>query len=197
MVDQKKVKSHFKKVDPIIYAVMEKMDLGEWFDRPKRDYFIALCREIIGQQLSGKAADSIFARFTKLFPKKQITPDKILKLTDQQIRDVGTSWAKVRSLKDLAMQVKTKKINLEKLDRLSDEATMAELIKVKGIGPWTAEMFLIFTLKREDVFSFGDLGLNKAIKKLYGKRKVESIVKRWAPYRSFGSLALWHSLDNV
>ena len=95
------------------------------------------------------------------------------------------------------MQVKTKKINLEKLDRLSDEATMAELIKVKGIGPWTAEMFLIFTLKREDVFSFGDLGLNKAIKKLYGKRKVESIVKRWAPYRSFGSLALWYSLDNV
>src|SRR3989338_3508433 len=197
MVDQKKVKSHFKKVDPIIYAVIEKMDLGEWFDRPKRDYFIALCREIIGQQLSGKAADSIFARFTKLFPKKQITPDKILKLTDQQIRDVGTSWAKVRSIKDLAMQVKTKKINLEKLDRLSDEATMAELIKVKGIGPWTAEMFLIFTLKREDVFSFGDLGLNKAIKKLYGKRKLEPITKRWSPYKSFGCLALWHSLDNV
>src|SRR3989338_81354 len=197
MVDQKKVKSHLKKVDPIIYAVMEKMDLGEWFDRPKRDYFIALCREIIGQQLSGKAADSIFARFTKLFPKKQITPDKILKLTDQQIRDVGTSWAKVRSLKDLALQVKTKRINLNKLDQLSDEAAMVELIKIKGIGPWTAEMFLIFTLKRENVFSQGDLGLNKAFKKLYGQRLPETVIRHWSPYKSFGSLALWHSLDKV
>jgi len=197
MVDQKKVKSHFKKVDPIIYAVMEKMDLGEWFDRPKRDYFIALCREIIGQQLSGKVANVIFTRFEGLFPKRQITPERILTLTDQQIRDVGTSWAKVRSLKDLATQVKNKNILLDQLDNLSDEATMKGLMKVKGVGPWTAEMFLIFTLKREDVFSLGDLGLNKAINKLYGKRKIGSIIKRWSPYKSFGCLALWHSLDNV
>ena len=196
-MDQKKIKNHFKKVDPIIYQVMKEMDLGQWWDRPKRDYFMALCEDIVGQQLSGKAADSIFARFVGLFPKKQITPERILKLTDQQIRDIGTSWAKVRSLKDLAFQVKTRKINLEKLDQLSNEAAMAELIKVKGVGPWTAEMFLIFTLKREDVFSLGDLGLNKAINKLYGKRKVEPIIKRWSPSKSFGCLALWHSLDNV
>lgn len=197
MVDQKKIKKHFKKVDPVIHRVMEKLDFGQWWDRPKRDYFMALCEDIVGQQLSAKAADSIFARFVKLFPQKQITPQRLLKLKDQQIRDVGTSWAKVRSLKDLAAQVKDKNILLDQLDNLSDEATMKELIKVKGIGPWTAEMFLIFTLKRQDIFSFGDLGLNKAIKKLYGKRKAESIVKRWVPYRSFGSLALWYSLDNV
>lgn len=197
MLDQKKIKSHFKKADPVIYRVMEKMNLGQWWDRPKRDYFMALCEDIIGQQLSGKAADSIFARFEKLFLKKLITPDRLLKLTDQQIRDVGTSWAKVRSLQDLSLQVKTKKINLETLDQLNDEAAMAELIKVKGVGPWTAEMFLIFTLKRENVFSRGDLGLNKAFKKLYGSRAIETIIRRWSPYRSFGSLALWYSLNNV
>ena len=197
MVDQKKVKSHFKKVDPIIYAVMEKMDLGEWFDRPKRDYFIALCREIIGQQLSGKVANVIFTRFEGLFPKRQITPERILTLTDQQIRDIGTSWAKVKYLKDLAKQVKAKTVKLEQLDQLADEEVIKTLTKVKGIGSWTAEMFLIFTLKREDVFSLGDLGLNKAINKLYGKRKIGSIIKRWSPYKSFGCLALWHSLDNV
>ena len=196
-MNQKKIKLHFKKADPIIYAVMETMDLGQWWDRPKADYFTALCEDIIGQQLSGKAADSIFARFGKLFSKKQITPEKILKLTDQQIRDVGTSWAKVRSLKDLALQVKTKKILLERLDRLSDAAALAELIKVKGIGPWTAEMFLIFTLKRENIFSFGDLGLNKAVGKLYGKKKTAAVVKNWTPYKSFGAMALWHSLDKV
>lgn len=196
-MDQQKIKKHFKKVDPVIYQVMKEMNLGQWWDRPKPFYFTALCEDIIGQQLSGKAADSIFARFINLFPKKIITPERLLKLTDQQIREVGTSWAKVRSLKDLALQVKTKKIKLETLDQLDDEAAMAELIKVKGVGPWTAEMFLIFTLKRPDVFSFGDLGLNKAIRNLYGKRKIEMVVKRWTPYKSFGALALWHSLDNV
>ncbi|OGD61277.1 hypothetical protein A3I57_02355 [Candidatus Beckwithbacteria bacterium RIFCSPLOWO2_02_FULL_47_23] len=197
MVDQKKVKSHFKKVDPVIHRVMEDIDLDQWWNRPKRDYFIALCREIIGQQLSGKVANVIFTRFEGLFPKRQITPERILTLTDQQIRDIGTSWAKVKYLKDLAKQVKAKTVKLEQLDQLADEEVIKTLTKIKGVGPWTAEMFLIFTLKREDVFSFGDLGLNKAIKKLYGKRKLEPITKRWSPYKSFGCLALWHSLDNV
>ena len=197
MVDQKKVKSHFKKVDPVIHRVMEDIDLDQWWNRPKRDYFIGLCREIIGQQLSGKVANVIFTRFEGLFPKRQITPERILTLTDQQIRDIGTSWAKVKYLKDLAKQVKAKTVKLEQLDQLADEEVIKTLTKIKGVGPWTAEMFLIFTLKREDVFSFGDLGLNKAIKKLYGKRKLEPITKRWSPYKSFGCLALWHSLDNV
>lgn len=197
MVDQKKIKRHFKKVDPVIHKVMEPIDFGQWWDRPKRDYFVALCEDIVGQQLSGKAADSIWARFEKLFSKKQVTPDKLLKLTDEQIRNIGTSWAKVKYLKDLAGKVKAKAIHLESLEKLADSEVVVELTKIKGIGPWTAEMFLIFTLKREDIFSFGDLGLNKAIKKLYGKRKPESIIKRWSPYRSFGSLTLWYSLDNV
>ena len=197
MLNQQKIKAHFKQVDPVIYAIMAEIDFGQWWGRQKPDYFAALCEDIIGQQLSGKAADSIFARLIKLFPGKLITPKRLLKLTDQQIRDVGTSWAKVRSLKDLALQVKTKRINLNKLDQLSDKAAMVELIKIKGIGPWTAEMFLIFTLKRENVFSQGDLGLNKAFKKLYGQRLPETVIRHWSPYKSFGSLALWHSLDKV
>lgn len=197
MLNQTKIKQHFKKVDPVIYQVMEKIDFGQWWNRPKPDYFTALVEDIIGQQLSGKAADSIFARFEMLFVEKHMTPERLLKLSDQQIRDAGASWAKVRSLKDLAAQIIRKKINLETLDQLSDDQAIAELIKVKGIGPWTAEMFLIFTLKREDVFSFGDLGLNKAGKKLYRGQRLEAIIKRWSPFRSFGAIALWYSLDNV
>lgn len=197
MVDQKKIKRHFKKVDPVIHKVMEPIDFGQWWDRPKRDYFVALCEDIVGQQLSGKAADSIWARFEKLFSKKQVTPDKLLKLTDEQIRNIGTSWAKVKYLKDLAGKVKAKAIHLESLEKLADSEVVVELTKIKGIGPWTAEMFLIFTLKREDIFSFGDLGLNKAFKKLYGRQRIETVIRRWSPYRSFGSLTLWYSLDNV
>ncbi|OIN89385.1 hypothetical protein COW80_01955 [Candidatus Beckwithbacteria bacterium CG22_combo_CG10-13_8_21_14_all_01_47_9] len=142
-------------------------------------------------------ADVIFARFEKLFPKKQITPERLLKLTDQQIRDIDTSWAKVKYLKDLARQVNAKTVKLEQLDQLADEAVIKTLTKIKGVGPWTAEMFLIFTLKRENIFSFGDLGLNKAVGKLYGKKKTAAVVKPWTPYQSFGAMALWHSLDKV
>ena len=172
---------------------MKDLDFSKWWGRDK-DYFTALCEDIIGQQLSGKVADSIFAKFTILFPKKLITPERLLKLTDQQIRDKGPSWAKVRSLKDLANRVVTKQLHLVKLDKLSDADALKELVQVKGIGPWTAEMFLIFTLHRENIFSLGDYGLNKAIKKLYGQREIASIIKPWSPYRSFGCLALWQSL---
>jgi DNA-3-methyladenine glycosylase II len=197
MLDQPKIKNHFKKADPIIYAVIKTMDFDRWWNRPKADYFTALCEDIIGQQLSGKAADVIFARFEKLFPKKQITPERILKLADQQIRNIGTSWAKVKYLKNLAKQVKTGAFKLALLDQLADETIITELTKIKGIGRWTAEMFLIFTLKRPDVFSFGDLGLNKAFKKLYGNQDMAAAVKRWSPYKSFAALALWQSLDTV
>lgn len=203
-MDQKKIKAHFKKVDPVIHRIMETLDFGQWWDPPageagraKRDYFTALCEDIVGQQLSNKAAEAIWMRFEKLFPRKQITPDKLLKLSDEQIRNIGTSWAKVKYLKDLAEKVKTKAIHLEKLEQLADGKIVAELTKIKGIGPWTAEMFLIFTLKRPDVFSFGDLGLNKAFKNLYGKRRLAPVIRRWTPYKSFAALALWHSLDNV
>lgn len=194
-----KVKEHFKKVDSAIYFTIEKV--GVLGPMTSGDYFTDLCEIIINQQLSDKASATIFARFKKLFPKDEITPQKLLKLSDEKIRSCGTSNAKVSFLKDLAKKVLNGALNLEKLSDLEDHLIIEEVTKVKGIGPWTAEMFLMFTLGREDVFSHGDLGLRKAIKKLYGfkkeptKKQIEKIVKKWIPYRTYASRILWKSLE--
>jgi len=199
----KRIKSHFKKVDSVIYKVLVDMKL-ELLREPKRStgYFRKLCREIIAQQLASKAAHAIIARFYDLFERKRVTPDKVLVLTEQELRDVGMSWAKARYTRDLAQKVKDKEVRLNNLHNLDDELVIEELVKVKGIGSWTAEMFLIFTLGREDVFSHGDLGLRKALEKLYGfkdkpnEKQINKIVDKWSPYRSYGCLALWRSVDN-
>ncbi len=167
-----------------------------------QNYFARLCQEIIGQQLAGAAAEAINKRFRALFPELKITPHTVMQFSEQQYRDVGMSWAKARYILDLAKKTRDKEVKLDNLSQLDNHLVIQELTKVKGIGQWTAEMFLIFTLGREDVFSHGDLGLNKAIKLLYNFKdkptiqEIEIIVKRWIPFRSYGSLALWHSLDN-
>lgn len=200
------IKKHFKKNDPVIYEVIKDLDFNEWLNprvrkRTKHGYFAALCREIIGQQLSGKVAGTILKRFKELFKSKIVNPKDVLKIKDQKLRDVGMSWAKVSYIKDLALKTVKKELNLKALDKLKDKDVMEALLKVKGIGPWTAEMFLIFTLGREDVFSHGDLGLKKGIEKLYklkdpSLKQIEKIVKKWSPYKSCGSIALWQSLDS-
>ncbi len=198
------VLTHFEKADKKIYSVMKTIDFAIWFDsnsRSTNDYFLALCRAIVGQQLAGSAAKAIFNRFVGSFKDGVVIPDGILQTPEQKLRDVGMSWAKVASLKDLSKKVSSKEINLKNLDNLSNEKVITELVKVKGIGPWTAEMFLMFTLKREDVFSFGDLGLKNGIKKVYKigeptKLQIEKIIKKWHPYKTYGSIALWHSLDS-
>src|SRR5690348_4164630 len=145
----KKIHSHFKGVDPILFEWIEKIELTEI---PKAtNLFEELCDEIISQQLSGKAASTIFERFKKLFPGGEVTTDKLLELPDEKIRECGTSWAKVKFLKDLADKVKTDQLQLNKLKDLPDEEVMKELMSVKGIGPWTAEMFMMFSLGREDI----------------------------------------------
>ncbi len=191
---------HFKKVDPVIFAASIKLEEFEFVKSD--DYFLSLCREIIGQQLSGHVAKVIFGRFLDLFSRRKASAKSLLELKDEKLRGAGTSWAKVRSLKDLASEVASGKLDLAKLDYLSDEEVVDELIKVKGIGRWTAEMFLMFSLAREDVFSHGDLGLRKAIKKLYRfkqeptYKQIEKIASRWSPYRTYASLILWNVLDN-
>lgn len=198
----KKIHEHFKKNDPILYAELVRIGQIPLPTRRKpSEYFHHLCSEIIGQQLSGKAANAIFKRFVTLFPKQKITPERILSLKDEDIRNIGTSWAKVRYLKDLSQKIRDRALTLRLLEKLSDEETVKELTKVKGIGPWTAEMFLMFTLGREDLFSHGDLGLRKALKKLYGFKKdssqkqVEKIVQKWSPYKTYACLILWQSLE--
>lgn len=194
----KKIKNHFKKVDPILYKAIK--DLYLLGKVAPKDYFAKLCGEIINQQLSDKASATIYKRFQKLFPNGKITPEHALKLSHQDLRRAGTSNAKVRFIKSLAQKVANKEVQLEKLDTLTDEEVILELTKIKGIGPWTAEMFIMFSLGRKDVFSHGDLGLRKAIKRLYGfkreptRKQIEKITKKWSPYRTYACTILWESL---
>ena len=154
------------------------------------------------QQLSNKAAATIFNRFLSLFPKERVPqPEEILKLSEEILRSCGVSHQKASYLKSLAEEITSQKLVLENLHLLEDEEVVLELTKVKGVGRWTAEMFLIFSLGRQNIFSVGDLGLRSAVAKLYGvnredKIKIEEISKSWSPYRSLASLYLWKSLEN-
>lgn len=196
----KKIQDHFREMDPILFSALEKTgEIPSSSSRSHLDYFEHLCADIVGQQLSGRVADVIWGRFIQLFPKQKITPEKILKLKDEQIRAVGTSNTKVKYLKDLAQKVVDKKLELKNLDNLPDSEVILQLTQVKGIGPWTAEMFLMFTLKRENIFSFGDLGLKNAIKKLYRlenptRQEIEEIVCKWEPFKTYACRILWQSL---
>lgn len=162
--------------------------------------FADLARSIAGQQLSGKAATTIWGRVEKLL-SGEITPIKYLATADEDLRQAGLSGNKTKYIKNLAEAVQNGTIQLDKMKDLTDEEVIAQLTTVKGIGRWTAEMFLIFSLARPDVFSFGDGGLYNAMKKLYGgvltRAKQEEITERWKPYRTYASLLLWESLDNT
>ncbi len=200
---------HFKKVDPTLHKVALKIKLKE-HKKPndlsleasaKEDYFIDLIESIISQQLSIKAADTIFRRFEKLFPKQKITPEYLLKIPDQKIRGAGISFSKIKYIKGIAQAILDKQIDLKNLEKLSDEEVINELIKLKGIGKWTAEMFLMFTLGRTDIFSAGDLGLQNAIIKIYKldkptKDQLIEISTKWSPHRTIASRILWKSLEN-
>jgi len=198
---KKSILLYFQKVDPVLYATIKKVGtLEEITPRKPKEYFPSLCSEIISQQLSNKAAAPIHQRFLGLFPRKKVSTKHLLSIPDEKVRGVGTSWAKVSFLKDLAEKTVTKEVPFSKLPNLDDEEVIKELIKVKGIGRWTAEMFLIFSLGRPDVFSHGDLGLRRAIEKLYklvdpSQEKIEEITGKWSPYRSWGSRTLWKFID--
>jgi len=203
--NRQKIRNHFQKVDPVIYQAMANLNFDDWINpnplHSAHAYFQHLTREIIGQQLSGKAASTIYSRFELLFTNKKVHPKKLLKLNDQILRDAGLSWAKASNVKNIARAYLDKSVKFHQFTVLPDEEIIKELTTIKGIGPWTAEMFLIFTLGREDVFSFGDLGLKKGFAKLYQKEnptksQIEKVIKKWSPYKSYGTITLWHSLDN-
>lgn len=197
----KHITNHFKKVDHILYEALQKTEKLKVIQlRNTSDYFVALCDEIVSQQLSIKVADVIFKRFKALCQDEKITVEQVLSLSHEQMRGVGMSNAKVLYIKDLATKVHNKEVLLENLPALDNEAVIEELTKIKGIGRWTAEMFLMFTLGREDIFSHGDLGLKNAIKKLYKlenptKEQIEEITLQWSPYRTYACRILWNSLD--
>lgn len=200
----KKILAHFRRVDPTLFSVLQKIPHKKHLGPgTSRDLFADLVETIICQQLSDRAGATIFARFQKLFPGGTFTPARVLRLSDERIRSVGTSRSKVGFIKNLAQHVLTKSVQLVQLAKLPDQEVIRELTKLKGIGPWTAEMFLMFSLGREDIFSYGDLGLRNAIKKMYGlkkdptKKQMEAITRKWSPYRTYACRILWKSLERT
>lgn len=162
-------------------------------------YFEDLIDAICSQQLSGKAAKTIFGRVKEKVGT--INPNNILNSTDQDLRDCGLSWAKVKYIKDLAAHVKSEKLKINLLDILPDEEVIRQLCEVKGIGRWTAEMFLMFSLARADIFPVDDLGIKKGFEKVTGRKwdkikSAEFAEKHWKPYRTVACWYLWRSLEN-
>lgn len=198
-MEKKKVFSHFKKVDPILYSLALRID--DFDIQPTRNYFVDLCEAIISQQLAEKVGTTICARFHALFGNQTITPVLVLQTPHETLRSIGTSNAKVLFIKGLAQHITEKKLRLEDIELLPYEEVIQMLTQVKGIGPWTAEMFLIFSLGKEDVFSCGDLGLQRAIQRAYKRKKeltrpqLEKLTKKWSPYRSYACRILWKSLE--
>jgi len=164
------------------------------------DYFQGLVGDIIGQQLSGRVADVIESRLrTKI--KGVMTSEKILKMDENILRNCGMAWSKVRAIKDLALRTQNGELKVKSLDKLSDEEVRKELVAVKGIGPWTADMFLMFKLGRPDVFPVEDLGIKNGFEKVTGKKfdkekSAKFALKNWSPYRTVASWYLWRSLEN-
>lgn len=194
----KNILSHFQRVDPLLFSVIKQIETVQL--KPSTNYFSDLCEAIINQQLSEKAGTTIFNRFKELFPKGLITAKYTVKLSNEKIRTCGISQAKVSYIKDLAQKVYSGELLLERLQKLDDQSIIKELTKVKGIGPWTAEMFLMFSLGREDIFSKGDLGLRKAIQRLYmineplTDNHFMQITSKWSPYKTYACMILWRSL---
>ncbi len=192
--------------DPVMAALVERHGElsveGRRRRRPAVDAYGMLLRSVIGQQLSVKAAATIYDRVLALFGGRTPPPEKLLEVEPQELRDVGLSWRKVEYVRDLAEHVLSGELELDRLDRLSDEQVIAEITAVRGFGLWSAQMFLIFFLERPDVLPTGDLGIRKAAQAAYGldqppsPAELERIAEPWRPHRSLASVYLWESLSN-
>jgi DNA-3-methyladenine glycosylase II len=187
--------------DPVLAALIRKHGACGLAGAQRTDHFSALVRAITGQQLSTRAAATIYGRLVALMPGG-VTPAALAAVTDDQLRTVGMSRQKGTYFRDLCDKVASGALPLDSLEAMSDDEVIAALTKVKGIGRWSAEMFLMFRLHRPDVLPVGDLGIVNAVKNVYRLRKkptaerIEKIGEAWRPYRSVASWYLWRSLDN-
>jgi DNA-3-methyladenine glycosylase II len=194
----RKAVNHLKKSDPILSAIIKQVGPCRMEFGPPE--FHSLAEAIVYQQLNGKAAVTIFNRFAAL-AGDPVTPEGILKLTDAQLRSVGLSKQKSSYLKDMAGRAARRELDFTRLPGMTDDEVIKHLTQVKGVGVWTAHMFLMFTLRRPNVLPTGDYGIQMAIKKHYQKRKMPKpevmakIAKSWEPYRSVACWYLWRSLD--
>jgi DNA-3-methyladenine glycosylase II len=194
----KKAIAHLTQADPVLAAIIAQV--GPLKPRYAPPTFENLVRSITYQQLNGKAAATIFQRLTDACGGA-ITPQALEKLSDADLRRVGMSKQKSSYLRDLAHKTNTGEIDFARLPQLPDEEVIAQLTKVKGVGPWTAQMFLMFALRRPNVMPTADFGINMAIRKHYRMRKMPKpkrilqISKNWHPYCSFACYYLWRSVD--
>ena len=190
---------HLKTCDPVLGALIERV--GPYTIEFREPTFETLVRSIVFQQLSGKVARVIYGRLAQALPDGRLTPQGILSLRPERMRRLGLSRQKTVYIRDLARQTAKGKITFEILADFPDEEVIAHLTAVKGIGEWTAQMFLIFALQRHNVLPTGDLGIRSAIKKVYGlaelpkPREVEEIARGWHPYCTVASWYLWRSLE--
>jgi DNA-3-methyladenine glycosylase II len=196
--------------DPVMGALIERLGHIDRAERLRRrneerpaDAYGALLRAIVGQQLSTKAARTIYLRVLDLFGGRTPGPERLLEASEEDLRGAGLSGRKVEYVRDLAAHVISGELELDRLDDLDDEEVVAEIVAVRGLGQWTAEMFLLFHLERPDVLSGGDLGIRKAVQIEYeleempAPQKVLEIGEPWRPHRSLASLYLWESLAAV
>lgn len=196
--------------DPAMAALIERIGEIDVASRLRRrseerpaDAYGALLRAIVGQQLSTKAARTIYRRILDLFGGRTPAPQQLLDAEEEALRGAGLSGRKVEYVRDLAEHVLAGELELERLAELDDEQVIAEIVAVRGLGQWTAEMFLLFHLERPDVLSGGDLGIRKAVQVEYGlaampaPRQVLEIGEAWRPHRSLASLYLWESLASL
>lgn len=190
---------HLQQVDPILGDHIDR--LGPFQLKPERRRFVALARSIVGQQISGKAARSIWNKLQQTVKPRRMTAATIADLSIEELRSAGISGQKATYLHDLAAKSADGTVQLNRLGKLSDDDVIAELIQVKGIGVWTAQMFLMFSLCRPDVFAPDDLGLRSAIRTLYeldelpDKQTSLEIAEPWSPYQTIASWYLWRTTE--
>lgn len=191
-----------RKADPVMRRVIDQIGpLGDFFAGRPTDHYSTLVRSIVGQQLSTRSASAIYGRLVDRFGGHPPTPEEVLATDPDELRTAaGLSHAKVRYLRSLAEHILDGSLQLDRLHDLSDEEVTAELVAVNGIGPWSAQLYLMIHLRRPDVLASGDLGIRRAVMILYGlpampkPAEVDAIGERWRPYRTLACLYLWRSL---
>jgi|RifCSP19_3_1023858.scaffolds.fasta_scaffold00239_10 DNA-3-methyladenine glycosylase II len=197
MIDKKAFK--FLKKDPKFAKII--MQVGDYNVKITKNRYQSLVESIISQQLSGSAANSIIKKFRKLYKSKFPKPRDVIKTSDSKLRTTGLSKMKIVYIKELSKKIESKELNMRKISTQSDEQVIEVLTDVKGIGRWTAEMFLIFSLGRLDILPVGDLGLKKGIQSMYSlkelpeKEQIEQLAESWKPYRTVATWYLWKSLQ--
>ena len=195
-----KAKKILSKRDPVLRKIIKKFNKG--FLTTRKDPFFSLCRTIIGQQISTKAADSIWSKF-EIKCNKKIIPDTVLKLTSRSLRNAGLSRQKINYLKNIAKSFKNKSFNMMNLKKMNDDLAIDYITQLKGLGVWSAQMFLMFNLNRPDIFPTKDIGLIRAISKNYktsyppSKKFLNKISKIHSGYRSVFTWYMWRSIDPV